>query len=46
MNELKWNTEIFEKEYGPLTDKGFEVLNNTFGDFYGYDALTKKVLIL
>lgn len=42
MNELKWNPEIFVEEYGPLTNNAFEVLNDTFGDFYGYDELTRK----
>ena len=42
MKKLKWNPEIFVEEYGPLTDKGFKVLNNTYGDYYGYNELTRK----
>lgn len=42
MKKLKWNPEIFVEEYGPLTDKAFEVLNNTYGDYYGRDELTRK----
>lgn len=42
MKKLKWNPEIFEREFGRITDKAFEVLNNTFGDYYGYNELTRK----
>ena len=37
MNELKWNPEIFEGEFGKLTDNAFEILNCTEGIHYGYD---------
>ena len=42
MKKLKWNPEIFEREFGRITDKAFEALNNTFGDYYGYNELTRK----
>jgi hypothetical protein len=42
MNKLKWNPEIFEREFGRITDKAFEILNHTFGDYYGYNELTTK----
>jgi hypothetical protein len=41
MKKLKWNPEIFVEEYGPLTNKAFEVLNDTFGR-YGYNDLLRK----
>lgn len=42
MNKLNWNHEIFEKEFGRITNNAFEVLNETYSDYYGYNELTSK----
>lgn len=42
MKKLNWNPEIFEKEFGRITNNAFEVLNETYSDYYGYNELTSK----